>query len=289
MRRSRSVKQAHPLDDTSWPGARVRWMLIGMVPGLAIAAALHLYNQQQQEQLSATIAELRETLEERTEPAAPTEPDLPTPPRFVFHEILTSRDATGWDSFPELPEEPADALTRMQPGEPPLRADTRPGDAQEPVEDAIDAPPLAIPEPVPDAPPPDTDRQTAIPSEPEPAPEPEPEPAPEPAPEPEPEPAPEPEPEQAPEPEPEPTPEPPPATETEQRFVLQVGSFRERSDADRLRARLALLGIEASVQSASANGGVYRVRVGPVDGRQAAERLQERLGNAGFDSILIRR
>jgi len=280
MRKTRPVKQAQPLDDTSWPGARVRWMLIGLVPGLAIAAALHLYNQQQQEQLSATIVELRDTLEARTEPAAPPEPDLPAPPpRFVFHEMLTSRDASVWDSFPELPEQqPGDALTRMQPGEPSLRADARPDDTVEAVDDEIDARPLGILEPVPDAPPPETDRPSATPPEPEAAQARPPTPEPEPVPEPEPE------------PEPASAPETPLATEAEQqRFVLQVGSFRERSDADRLRARLALLGVEASVQSGSANGGVYRVRVGPVDGRQAAERLQERLGNAGFDSILIRR
>ena len=47
-------------------------------------------------------------------------------------------------------------------------------------------------------------------------------------------------------------------------YVLQAGSFRNRGDADRLKAQLALLGLEASIQSVNVNReDWHRVRVGP--------------------------
>ena len=47
-------------------------------------------------------------------------------------------------------------------------------------------------------------------------------------------------------------------------YILQAGSFRNRGDADRLKAQLALLGFEASIQSVTVNReDWHRVRVGP--------------------------
>lgn len=48
-------------------------------------------------------------------------------------------------------------------------------------------------------------------------------------------------------------------------YVLQVGSFRKHGDAERLQASLALLGLEAHVQTVSINGEEtwHRVRLGP--------------------------
>ncbi len=57
---------------------------------------------------------------------------------------------------------------------------------------------------------------------------------------------------------------------TNKQYILQAGSFRNRSDADKLKARLALLGMEASIQSVSVNGeDWHRVRIGPY--RNTAE------------------
>jgi cell division protein FtsN len=48
-------------------------------------------------------------------------------------------------------------------------------------------------------------------------------------------------------------------------FILQAGSFRNRQDAERLKASIALLGMEASIKQVSINGvNWHRVRVGPV-------------------------
>jgi len=47
-------------------------------------------------------------------------------------------------------------------------------------------------------------------------------------------------------------------------YILQAGSLRNRGDADKLKARLALLGFEPSIQSVTINGeDWFRVRIGP--------------------------
>jgi len=48
-------------------------------------------------------------------------------------------------------------------------------------------------------------------------------------------------------------------------YFLQAGSFSSAEDADKLKAKLALLGMEAGVQSADVpgKGTYYRVRLGP--------------------------
>jgi cell division protein FtsN len=48
-------------------------------------------------------------------------------------------------------------------------------------------------------------------------------------------------------------------------FILQAGSFRNRQDAERLKASIALLGMQASIKQVSIDGvNWHRVRVGPV-------------------------
>lgn len=50
----------------------------------------------------------------------------------------------------------------------------------------------------------------------------------------------------------------------EPRFLLQAGSFREMKDADRRKAELALLGLEAAIKRAEVDGELYhRVELGP--------------------------
>src|SRR6186997_2688529 len=50
-----------------------------------------------------------------------------------------------------------------------------------------------------------------------------------------------------------------------QTFFLQAGAFQSAPDADNLKARLALLGIQASIQTTTLpdKGVMHRVRVGP--------------------------
>ncbi len=61
-------------------------------------------------------------------------------------------------------------------------------------------------------------------------------------------------------------------------YILQMGSFRKYEDADRMKAKLALIGIEAEIQRVSINNRdtFHRVRSGPYHSQRqlnAARRL----------------
>lgn len=72
-------------------------------------------------------------------------------------------------------------------------------------------------------------------------------------------------------------------------YLLQVGSFKSASDADQLKAKLALLGIVAQVQSVTVNDATWhRVRVGPVEGARQADEIRRQLQNAGHDSLVMK-
>jgi cell division protein FtsN len=72
-------------------------------------------------------------------------------------------------------------------------------------------------------------------------------------------------------------------------YLLQVGSFREQSDAEQLKARLALLGITARTQSVTVNDATWhRVRVGPVDGIRQADEMRTKLASNGIESLVMK-
>ena len=74
------------------------------------------------------------------------------------------------------------------------------------------------------------------------------------------------------------------------RMWLQAGAFASQSDAESLKARLALAGWEAAVQSATLpdQGVRYRVRVGPFDNTDEVNRVKGELGKSGFDAAVIK-
>jgi len=74
------------------------------------------------------------------------------------------------------------------------------------------------------------------------------------------------------------------------RFWLQAGSFSQESEAENLKARLALAGWEAEVQSAAVadKGTRYRVRLGPFDNADELNRVKGELGKRGFDAAVIK-
>ena len=72
-------------------------------------------------------------------------------------------------------------------------------------------------------------------------------------------------------------------------YFVQAGAFRTQEDADGQRARLSLMGVEARVtEREQAGRTVYRVRVGPFQNKDAADRVKDRLDGNGFDSALVR-
>jgi cell division protein FtsN len=73
-------------------------------------------------------------------------------------------------------------------------------------------------------------------------------------------------------------------------FFLQAGAFQNPRDADTLRARLALLGVEARIQTATLpdKGVWHRVRVGPYTSVAELGRTRETLKQNGVETTLIK-
>jgi cell division protein FtsN len=72
-------------------------------------------------------------------------------------------------------------------------------------------------------------------------------------------------------------------------YFVQVGAFRTAEDAEGQRAKLSLAGVEARVSEREQSGRtVYRVRVGPIDKRDDADRTKERLEALGIEAVLVR-
>ena len=73
-------------------------------------------------------------------------------------------------------------------------------------------------------------------------------------------------------------------------FTVQIGAFRERSNAERLRERLSASYSPIFIQNYdSPNGVYYRVRVGKVPGEDAARQFGEQLrSREGFTSFIVR-
>ena len=88
---------------------------------------------------------------------------------------------------------------------------------------------------------------------------------------------------------PQPRPEQPKAVD-DGRFMLQAGSFKKAADADSQKARLALLGLEASVQSVNLgdSGTWHRVRLGPFAGRAASNEVKAMLESNGIKAMTTR-
>ena len=72
-------------------------------------------------------------------------------------------------------------------------------------------------------------------------------------------------------------------------YLLQVGSFRQTEDAEKLKARLALIGIVARIQTVKVNEATWnRVRIGPVSGARKADDLRNQLADNGIDSLVMK-
>lgn len=73
-------------------------------------------------------------------------------------------------------------------------------------------------------------------------------------------------------------------------YVLQVGSFNQYKDADRVKATLALNGLEAFVQKVTVEGrgDFYRVRLGPFDQLETMQEIGESLTKLGYQSLRFR-
>jgi len=72
-------------------------------------------------------------------------------------------------------------------------------------------------------------------------------------------------------------------------YYLQAGSFQKTSQADRMKARIALLGLDVDIQSVRINGAEWhRVRVGPYDNADTLRSAQKRLSDNDIDYLVLR-
>ena len=73
-------------------------------------------------------------------------------------------------------------------------------------------------------------------------------------------------------------------------YLLQAVSFQNPADADNLKARLALLGVEAGVEpvNLAEKGTWYRVRVGPFSKVDEINRLRQTLAQNGIEASVVK-
>jgi len=77
-------------------------------------------------------------------------------------------------------------------------------------------------------------------------------------------------------------------------YDLQVGSFRQFEDADRLRAKLALMNFESHIQRITINGNYnreqtwHRVRVGPFKSARKMGKVRNQLRKQAMDPIVLK-
>lgn len=73
-------------------------------------------------------------------------------------------------------------------------------------------------------------------------------------------------------------------------YVLQAGSFRASTDADRRRGELALLGLEAAVEEINTDtGNWHRVYIGPFESRSAMAKARSLTAQSDIDTLLLKR
>lgn len=79
-------------------------------------------------------------------------------------------------------------------------------------------------------------------------------------------------------------------TPSKDTYFLQAGAFQNPADADNLKAKLALLGLEASVEPTNLpdKGVWYRVRLGPYAKVEAINQARALLVQNGVDASLVK-
>lgn len=84
-------------------------------------------------------------------------------------------------------------------------------------------------------------------------------------------------------------PSPPVADTPQTLYFLQAGAFRSERDAESVKARILLLGMQAQVQKAQVGGStINRVRVGPFSGIDDMNQARAQLGSEKIESSVVR-
>jgi len=71
------------------------------------------------------------------------------------------------------------------------------------------------------------------------------------------------------------------------KYNMQAGSFRDTSEAEHQKAKLALLGIQARIEKAKVGEAIwYRIKIGPYDNPSSVSTIKELLQKNGFAVII---
>ena len=82
----------------------------------------------------------------------------------------------------------------------------------------------------------------------------------------------------------------PEAAVKHEQYFLQLGSFQSETEADNLKAKLALMGVEARIETTNVpdKGLFHRVRVGPYATMAEVSRVRDQLNQNGVTSSLVK-
>ena len=82
----------------------------------------------------------------------------------------------------------------------------------------------------------------------------------------------------------------PPSNQAPERYLIQTGSFRSYSEADRAKAAIAMLGIRARIEKGTdAKGNTWnRVRLGPYEDLAKLQAMRQHLKQNGIDAIAVK-
>ncbi|MBI3344987.1 MAG: SPOR domain-containing protein [Gammaproteobacteria bacterium] len=73
-------------------------------------------------------------------------------------------------------------------------------------------------------------------------------------------------------------------------YILQAGSFRSLEEADKLKASLVLLGVEAGIQTVTVNNKDtwHRVQIGPYNDLAEVNQIRARLKQNNIEVVLLK-
>jgi cell division protein FtsN len=72
-------------------------------------------------------------------------------------------------------------------------------------------------------------------------------------------------------------------------YFIQAGAFRTPEDAEQQRAKLSLMGFQTKVTEREQSGRtVYRVRLGPFDKKDEADKTKEKLDSQSIETAMVR-
>jgi cell division protein FtsN len=81
-----------------------------------------------------------------------------------------------------------------------------------------------------------------------------------------------------------------PAAGARETYFLQAGAFQNETDADNMKAKIAFIGLSASVKAVTLadKGTLYRVRLGPYQSLEEVNRIKSALSDNGVGAAIVK-